>query len=134
VDRGASSPQPGHGTHVTGRRPSGARLLGDRDFIAEGLPEQFRTFEIVRNSDGTVSILTVDVDPVAKDGSPAATSRTYAVAAQQIFNDPIGLLPTASYNAELVVQLSSEMQAAPALTLRRADRPLKSSRSAHACR
>lgn len=77
-----------------------------RDF-----PQQLRTFEIVRNSDGTVSILTVDVDPVAEDGSPAATSRTYAVAAQQIFNNPLGLLPTASYNAELVVQLSPEMRA-----------------------
>ena len=63
------------------------------------------------NSDGIVSMLTVDVDPVAEDGSPAATSRTYAVAAQQIFNNPIGLLPTASYNAEIVVQLRPEMQA-----------------------
>ena len=78
-----------------------------RDF-----PQQFRTFEIVRNSDDTVSILTTDVDPVVEDGSPAATSRTYAVAAQQIFNNPIGLLPTCSYNAELVVQLSPQMQAA----------------------
>ncbi len=77
-----------------------------RDF-----PQQFRTFDIVRNSDATVSILTTDVDPVAKDGSPAANSRTYAVAAQQIFNNEVGLLPTAAYNAELVVQLSPEMQA-----------------------
>jgi hypothetical protein len=78
-----------------------------RDF-----PQQFRTFEIVRNSEDTVSILTTDVDPVVEDGSPAATSRTYAVAAQQIFNNPIGLLPACSYNAELVVQLSPQMQAA----------------------
>jgi metallophosphoesterase (TIGR03768 family) len=77
-----------------------------RDF-----PQQFRTFEIVRNSDNTVSILTTDVDPEVQDGSLAATSRTYAVAAQQIFNNPIGLLPTCSYNAELVTQLSPEMQA-----------------------
>ena len=77
-----------------------------RDF-----PQQFRTFEIVRNSDDTVSIFTTDVDPAVEDGSLAATSRTYAVAAQQIFNNPIGLLPTCSYNAELVTQLSPEMQA-----------------------
>jgi metallophosphoesterase (TIGR03768 family) len=77
-----------------------------RDF-----PQQFRTFEIVRNSDDTVSILTTDVDPTVEDGSPAATSRTYAVAAQQIFNNPIGLLPTCSYNAELVLQLSPAMRA-----------------------
>ncbi len=77
-----------------------------RDF-----PQQFRTFEIVRNSDDTVSILTTDVDPAVEDGSPAATSRTYAVAAQQIFKNPIGLFPTCAYNAELVVQVSPEMKA-----------------------
>jgi len=77
-----------------------------RDF-----PQQFRTFEIVRNNDDTVSIVTTDVDPAVEDGSLAATSRTYAVAAQQIFNNPIGLLPTCSYNAELVTRLSPEMQA-----------------------
>jgi metallophosphoesterase (TIGR03768 family) len=77
-----------------------------RDF-----PQQFRTFEIVRRSDDTVSIITTDVDPVVEDGSLAATSRTYAVAAQQIFNNPIGLLPTGSYNAELIVALTADMQA-----------------------
>ena len=77
-----------------------------RDF-----PQQFRTFEIVRNSDNTVSIFTTDVDPAVKDGSLAAISRSYAVAAQQIFNNTIGLLPTGSYNAELVKQLTPEMQA-----------------------
>jgi hypothetical protein len=34
-------------------------------------PQQVRTFEIVRSSNETVSILTTDVDPVAEDGSPA---------------------------------------------------------------
>ncbi len=75
-----------------------------RDF-----PQQLRTFEIGL-SDDTISILAVDVDPVVEDGSAAATSRTYGVAAQQIFDNPIGRLPTGSYNAELVVQLSSEMK------------------------
>ena len=55
-----------------------------RDF-----PQQFRTFEIVRNSDDTVSILATDVDPAVDDGSPAAISRTYGVAAQQIFNNEV---------------------------------------------
>ena len=77
-----------------------------RDF-----PQQFRTFEIVRNSDNTVSILTTNVDPAVKDGSLAAISRSYAVAAQQIFKNEVGLLPTGSYNAELVKQLTPEMQA-----------------------
>ncbi len=77
-----------------------------RDF-----PQQLRMFEILHGGDGTVSILAVDVDPVVEDGSAAAISRTYGVAAQQIFDNPIGRLPTGSYNAELFVPLSSEMAA-----------------------
>ena len=77
-----------------------------RDF-----PQQFRTFEIVRRSDDTVAIFTTDVAPAVEDGSPAATSRTYAVAAQQIFGNPGGLPPTGSYNAELIVALTADMQA-----------------------
>jgi metallophosphoesterase (TIGR03768 family) len=90
-----------------------------RDF-----PQQFRTFEIYLNSDYTISIITTDVDPAVKDGTPAATSRKYAVAAAQIVgtgdtttkwnptNDPtIKPMPTGSYNAELVKQLSPAMKA-----------------------
>jgi metallophosphoesterase (TIGR03768 family) len=87
-----------------------------RDF-----PQQFRTFEIYLNSDHTISIVTTDVDPAVKDGSPAATSRSYAVAAEQIvgadifnFNptndSTIKPMRTGSYNAELVKQLTPEMQ------------------------
>ncbi|MGA8892042.1 MAG: TIGR03768 family metallophosphoesterase [Anaeromyxobacteraceae bacterium] len=50
-----------------------------RDF-----PQQFRTFEIVLNADYTVSIVTTDVDPAVRTGTPAATSRAYSVAVQQI--------------------------------------------------
>jgi metallophosphoesterase (TIGR03768 family) len=88
-----------------------------RDF-----PQQFRTFELYLNSDYTISIVTTDVDPAVKDGTPAATSRKYAIAAEQIVgtwdlttkynptNDPtIKPMPTGSYNAELVKQLSPEM-------------------------
>jgi metallophosphoesterase (TIGR03768 family) len=87
-----------------------------RDF-----PQQFRTFEIYLNSDNTISMVTTDVDPAVKDRTPAATSRKYAIAAQQIIkadistNNPtrdptIKPMPTGSYNAELVKQLSPEMQ------------------------
>jgi metallophosphoesterase (TIGR03768 family) len=75
-----------------------------RDF-----PQQFRTFEILRNSDNSVSVLATSVDPAVADGSCAALSRSYAVASQQIF--PKDLLPRVPYNAELVKQLSPEMQA-----------------------
>ena len=83
-----------------------------RDF-----PQQFRTFEIVRNSDNTISIFTTNVDYSAEEGSPAAKSRSYAIAANQLVSNPAissnpGLmLPTGAYNAELVKQLSPEMQA-----------------------
>jgi len=90
-----------------------------RDF-----PQQFRTFEIYLNSDYTISIVTTDVDPAVIDGTPAATSRKYAIAAAQIVktwdattkwnptNDPtVKPMPTGSYNAELVKQLSPAMKA-----------------------
>lgn len=73
-------------------------------------PQQFRTFEIVRNSDNTVSVFTTDVDPSVSDGSPAARSRSYAIAAHQIFITTTGPMPSDSFNAELVKQLSPEMQ------------------------
>jgi metallophosphoesterase (TIGR03768 family) len=74
-----------------------------RDF-----PQQFRDFEIVRNGDNTISIIATDVDPAVKDGSPAATSRSYAIAAEEIFNNPVGFSPTGSYNAELVKMITPE--------------------------
>jgi hypothetical protein len=83
-----------------------------RDF-----PQQVRTFEIVRNSDDTVSILTTDVDPAIKDGTPAAKSRFYAVATEQIFSQnmltsqPKPQRPTGAYNAELVMLLTPAMRA-----------------------
>lgn len=74
-------------------------------------PQQFRTFDIVRNSDKTISIIVTDVDTAVREGSPAAISRSYAVAAQQFFTNPaIVYLPSGSCNAELVKQLSPEMQ------------------------
>ncbi|MDO9324427.1 MAG: TIGR03768 family metallophosphoesterase [Methanoregula sp.] len=73
------------------------------------LPQEFRMFEIVRNSDNTVSIITTDVDPAVRAGTPAAQSRSYGVAAQQLFSDPLSP-PEGSANAILVKQLSPEMQ------------------------
>jgi metallophosphoesterase (TIGR03768 family) len=49
-------------------------------------PQQLRMFDIKLNSDHTISIVTTNVDPAAKAGTPAWTSRKYAVAAQQIVN------------------------------------------------
>jgi metallophosphoesterase (TIGR03768 family) len=76
-----------------------------RDF-----PQQFRMFDITRNSDNTVSIFATDVDPVMQQGSLPALSRYYAVAAQQIFDVQKPYAPSFSYNAELVKQLTPAMQ------------------------
>jgi metallophosphoesterase (TIGR03768 family) len=80
-----------------------------RDF-----PQQLRTFDIRRNSDNTISIFVTDADPAVRAGSPAAKSRGYAIGAARIFGaTPEILADTTShaYNAELVKQLTPEMQA-----------------------
>ncbi len=88
-----------------------------RDF-----PHQFRRFEIVRNSNNTISIFVLDVDAAVNpaplgDGSlsPAWTSRAYGIAAQQIFGNPWQQGPgmdalSCDYNAELVIQMSQLSQ------------------------
>ncbi|MBA4417469.1 MAG: TIGR03768 family metallophosphoesterase [Syntrophus sp. (in: bacteria)] len=101
-------------------------------------PQNFRTFEIYVNSDYTISIVATNVDPAVGDGTPAAKSRHYAVAAQQIVGSPASLiyqnpsqlidinnqlvigtpdpsikpmLTNGSYNATLYKQLSPAMKA-----------------------
>jgi len=75
-------------------------------------PQEFRTFEIVRNSNNTISIFATDIDPAIREGSLVEKSRSFAIAAFEIFKNGLTLLPTGSYsyNAELVKQLSPEMQ------------------------
>jgi hypothetical protein len=80
-----------------------------RDF-----PQQFRAWEIRRNSDNTISILITNVDPAVRDGSPAAKSRGYAIGAARIFGataTSIADTTSHAYNAELIVQLTPQMQA-----------------------
>lgn len=55
-----------------------------RDF-----PQQFRTFEICLNSDYSISIVTVNVDPAVAPDTPAARSRNYAIAVQQIIQNNV---------------------------------------------
>jgi hypothetical protein len=78
-----------------------------RDF-----PQQFRTWEILRNSDNSISILTTDVDPVVETNSPAWKSIGYGVGAGRVFG-AMELTDTTShtYNVELVKILSTNMQA-----------------------
>ncbi len=47
-------------------------------------PQQFRTFELYLNSDYSISIVVTNVDPAVAEGTPAARSRSYAIATQQI--------------------------------------------------
>jgi hypothetical protein len=111
VDRGTSSSQYRYRTKV----PDAARPeLGFWEVETASLrdfPQQLRTFEIVLNSDNTVSIFVTDVDPAVREGSLAAISRSYAAATRQIFNMTPDPMSTGSYDAELVKQLTPEMQA-----------------------
>ena|GEM_PF-887221 len=72
-------------------------------------PQQFRTFDITRNSDNTVSIFATDVDAAIRPGSLAAISRSYAVAAQEFFNSELATSPTGVCNVELIKQLSPSL-------------------------
>jgi hypothetical protein len=79
-----------------------------RDF-----PQEFRTFEILRNTDNSISIRVTDIDPEETPGSPAAVSRGYAVGAARIFMTPsTNLTDTNPYvhNAELLKLLTPPMQ------------------------
>jgi len=77
-----------------------------RDF-----PQQFRTFDIRRNADNTISIITTDVDPAETTGSVAANSRGYAIGAARLCGSiAIGDTTSHSYNAELIKQLTPQMQ------------------------
>jgi hypothetical protein len=79
-----------------------------RDF-----PQQFRTFAIDSNTDGTISITVTNVDPAVTPGSPAAKSKGYAIGASRIFGaTPASIQdPTShAYNAVLIKQLSPAMQ------------------------
>jgi len=62
--------------------PEGDPTLGFWEVETASLhdfPQQFRTFDIRRNSDNTVSIIATNVDPAVMEGSPAATSRGFAL-------------------------------------------------------
>jgi len=89
-------------------------------------PEEFRTFEILRNTDNSISIKTTDIDPEVTPGSNADESRGYAVGAARIFAVPLAaptnnsvnlanwnFTDTGSYttNADLVKFLTPHMQA-----------------------
>ncbi|MCX6303778.1 MAG: TIGR03768 family metallophosphoesterase [Bacteroidetes bacterium] len=73
-------------------------------------PQEFRTFDIARNSDNSISIFATDVDPIAPEGSLPALSRYYAVAAYQLFNYTVPYIPSGAYNAELLKLLTPVMQ------------------------
>jgi metallophosphoesterase (TIGR03768 family) len=47
-------------------------------------PQQFRTLQVYLNSDYSISIVTVNVDPAVREGTPAESGRRMAIAAQQI--------------------------------------------------
>jgi hypothetical protein len=89
-------------------------------------PEEFRTYEILRNTDNSISVRTTDIDPEVTPGSNADESRGFSVGAARIFASPLAtptnnsvnpanwnFTDSGSYttNAELVKFLTPHMQA-----------------------
>jgi predicted phosphodiesterase len=73
-------------------------------------PQTFRTIQILRNDNNTVSIFVTNVDPAVQyTGSPADKSRGYAIGAGRISEGTAGLTDTAPhvYNAELIKPLAA---------------------------
>ena len=52
-------------------------------------PQQFRTLQVYLNSDYSISIVTLNVDPAVREGAPAESARRMAIAAQQIIQNDI---------------------------------------------
>ena len=78
-----------------------------RDF-----PQEFRTWEILRNADDSISIVTTDVDPVVQTNTPAGKSRAYAIGAARIYDEkPATNVSSYTYNVALVKQLIPAMKA-----------------------
>lgn len=73
-------------------------------------PQQMRDFDIVNNSDNTISIFTKNIDIAIKEVSFVAKARSYSIASMLIFNEWLALTPTWVYNTQLVKKLTSEMQ------------------------
>ncbi len=76
LDRPQPSPDPAHPEYGFWE----VETPSLRDF-----PQQFRTFDIRRNRDNTISIVTTDIDPLVEEGTPEAKSRGYAIGAGRIF-------------------------------------------------
>ncbi|OYY17603.1 MULTISPECIES: TIGR03768 family metallophosphoesterase [unclassified Polynucleobacter] len=52
-------------------------------------PQQFRTLQVYLNSDYTISIVAINIDPAVREGSPAESGRRMSIAAQQIIQNDI---------------------------------------------
>ena len=50
-------------------------------------PQQFRTLQVFLNSDYSISVVAINVDPAVSEGTPAETARHMAIAAQQIIQN-----------------------------------------------
>jgi metallophosphoesterase (TIGR03768 family) len=120
VHRNAITPQPANSKAQPGDPDYGYGFWVVETPSLRDFPQEFRRIEIVRNSDNeTISILVIDVDPAVnpaplRDGSrsPALISRSYSIAAQQIFGSSIqqGIATIDAHsgvcNAQLFIKLS----------------------------
>jgi hypothetical protein len=102
------TPQPYDPTAVPAQSPVNSFWEVETSSLRD-FPQQFRTFNIRRNNDDTISIIITNVDTAVAVASPATTSRGSAIAAARI-SGAITDATSHAVNAELVVQLTPAMQ------------------------
>jgi 3',5'-cyclic AMP phosphodiesterase CpdA len=73
-----------------------------RDF-----PQQFRTFQIQRNAENTLSMFVTNVDPAVEATSPAGKSRGYAIGANRISAGSLTDTAPHVFNGELIKPLAA---------------------------
>lgn len=75
-------------------------------------PQQFRTIDIVHNSDNSLSMFATNVDPDIRSHPFAALSRSRAIGSMQIYGTkPDSASGPDTYNAELLIKLTPKMEA-----------------------
>lgn len=106
--------------HVNTVTPQPSTVVGHPEYgfwevetpSLRNFPQQFRTFDIRRNADNSISILITDIDPQVEAEPLAAKSRGYAIGDARVFSNVAPTDTTShAYNAELVKYLTPAMQA-----------------------
>jgi hypothetical protein len=108
--RWSSSWQYCYGFSISGSDSAGTGFLASRNRVFAGFPSTVAAFEIVRNSDETISIRATNVDPVVSREEHRLRNPGLCHWRAADINNATPYLPTGTYNAELVVPLTPKMR------------------------